>query len=157
MRHALIGLSLLALAGLPAAATTIETRISEEFQEKLEDDYGVREAEILTSTLAKKVEQEFARKGVAPARVVLTIEDAQPNRPTFGQLSDRPGLDGIRSISIGGAHVTGVAYDAAGAEIATLDYDWYETDIDQVIGAGVWHDARWAFNRFARRFAEQLG
>jgi len=89
--------------------------------------------------------------------VVLTIEDAQPNRPTFAQVSSKPGLDPIRSISIGGAKVSGIAYDAAGAEIGTCSYDWYETDIMQVVSATTWTDARSVFARFATRCAKKLG
>jgi hypothetical protein len=50
----------------------------------------------------------------------------------------------------------GIAYSASGAEIGRLDYDWYETDITQALGSTTWTDARWTFDRFARRFAEQL-
>ena len=89
-------------------------------------------------------------------RVVVTIEDAKPNRPTWQQVSEKPGLDPIRSISIGGAHVKGVAYDASGKEIGTLDYDWYETSLSNVIAATTWSDARTSFDRFARRFANKL-
>jgi hypothetical protein len=152
---ALAGLAL-AAAAPAASALTVEAKISAAFQEKLKDDYGVREADVLTRSLASKIESQFARQGVKAERVVVTIEDAKPNRPTFQQVSDRPGLDGMRSISIGGAHVIGVAYDGSGNEIGRLDYDWYETDISNVITATTWSDARWTFDRFARRFADKL-
>ncbi len=156
MRFALIALAGLALAAAPASALTVEAKVSAEFQMKLEDDYGVREAKVLTDTLASKVEAAFARQGVRAERVVVTIEDAKPNRPTMQQISDTPGLDAARSISIGGARVTGTAYDAAGTAIGTLEYDWYETDLSNVIAATTWSDARWSFDRFARRFADRL-
>jgi hypothetical protein len=105
----------------------------------------------------KRVERELGKAGSAAARVVLTIEDAQPNRPTFAQVSNKPGLDPIRSISIGGAKVSGVAYDAAGAEIAACSYDWYESDITQVATASTWTDANSVFARFASRCARKLG
>jgi hypothetical protein len=157
MRFALVALAGLALAAAaPASALTVEAKISPEFQTKLEDDYGVREAQILIKVLTSKVEATFAREGVKAERVVLIIEDAKPNRPTMQQISDTPGLDPIRSISIGGARVSGVAYDASGVPIGTLDYDWYETDLSNVIGSTTWTDARWTFDRFARRFADRL-
>jgi hypothetical protein len=157
MRIVLAALAGLALATAPtASALTVETKMSPAFQEKLEDDYGVREADVLTKALATKIENQFARQGVKAERVVVTIEDAKPNRPTFQQVSDKPGLDPIRSISIGGAHLVGIAYDASGAEIGKLDYDWYETDLSNVIAATTWSDARWTFDRFARRFADKL-
>jgi hypothetical protein len=102
------------------------------------------------------VEATFARQGVKAERVVVTIEDAKPNRPTWQQVSDKPGLDPMRSVSIGGARISGIAYDAAGAEIGSLDYDWYETDLSNVLAANTWSDARVTFDRFARRFADKL-
>lgn len=145
----------LALA-MPASALTVEAKVSAEFQKKLDDDIGVREAKILTDTLSRKISTVFAERGVKADRVVVTIEDAKPNRPTFEQVSNKPGLDPMRSISVGGAHVTGIAYDAAGAEIGRLDYDWYETNLENVVAATTWTDARTAFDRFTRRFAEKL-
>ncbi|MBI1341045.1 hypothetical protein GC169_12660 [bacterium] len=155
MRTALLAVAGFALLGAPAHALSVETRISAAFEEKLKDDYGLREADILKQALAAKIERRLA---AAPNvdRVVVTIEDAVPNRPTFGQLNDEPSLDLVRSFSIGGARVTGVAYDAAGREIGSLDYDWYETDITQAIGSTTWTDARWVFDRFARKFAKEL-
>jgi hypothetical protein len=157
MRTILAALAGLAILAAPAAsALTVETRMSADFQKKLDKDYGIREANILTTALTSKIENQFARQGVKADRVVVTIEDAKPNRPTFQQVSDKPGLDPIRSISIGGAHLVGIAYDASGKEIGTLDYDWYETDLSNVIAATTWSDARWTFDRFARRFADKL-
>jgi hypothetical protein len=146
----------LALAALPASALTVETVIAPEFQEKLEDDYGVREADVLSKTLVRRVTEQFTRRGVPVDKVVVTILDAKPNKPTFQQVADRSGLDPIRSFSIGGAKLSGVAFDASGKEIGRLDYDWYETDITRSVNSTTWSDARWAFDRFARRFATKL-
>lgn len=152
---ALVGIAFTALAPV-ASALTVETKIAPEFQTKLEKDYGVREADILSKALVSKIESQFARQGVKADRVVVTIHDAKPNRPTMQQISEKVGLDPIRSISIGGAKLSGVAYDASGAEVGALDYKWYETDISQVLGQSTWSDARWSFDRFARRFADKL-
>lgn len=158
MRIATIAVS--AIAGLlmasPAMALTVETKVSTDFQKKLEDDIGVRETPVLTEILTSKIEKAFAAKGVKADRVVVTIEDAKPNRPTWEQVSNKPGLDPMRSISIGGARVTGIAYDASGKEIGTIDYNWYETDLNNVIAATTWSDARTSFDRFANRFAAKL-
>jgi hypothetical protein len=151
---ALAGLSILAAPA--ASALTVETKMSVDFQKKLDKDYGVRESEVLTTALVSKIERQFASRGVKADRVVVTIEDAKPNRPTWQQVSDKPGLDAMRSISIGGAHLVGVAYDASGKELGTYDYDWYETDISNVVGYNTWSDARSSFDRFARRFADKL-
>lgn len=144
------------LLAAPAAALTVEAKVSPEFQKKLDDDIGARETRVLTEALTNKVSNIFNSRGINAARVVVTIEDAKPNRPTFEQVSSKPGLDAMRSISLGGARVTGVAYDAAGKEIGTLDYDWYESDLSNTVGSTTWTDARTAFDRFSRRFADKL-
>lgn len=158
MRIATVAIS--ALAGLlmasPALALTVEAKVSTEFQKKLDDDIGVRESKVLTDTLTKKVTTIFEQKGVKADRVVVTIEDAKPNHPTFEQVSNKPGLDPIRSVSVGGARVTGVAYDASGNQIGTIDYDWYESSLANVFPGSVWSDANHTFDRFARRFADKL-
>lgn len=155
LRKLLVAGAALALIA-PASAVTVEVTQSEAFQEKLAEEYGEREAAVLARHLEGKITAAFEKAGVEADRVTVTIEDAKPNRPTFMQTGSRIGLDPIRSFSIGGAKVSGVAYDASGAKIGELEYDWYETDISQVVGYSTWHDARWAFDRFARKFANSL-
>lgn len=151
-------LSALALAiGIGAAhATTIEVTYSEDFAEKLEDDYGVREGETLSKEIVEDIEQQFDRHGLDPARVAVVIEDAKPNRPTMEQLSRRPGLDPFRSISLGGMDLTGTVFDAEGNVLAEVQYDWFERDLRDVQTASTWWDARRASDRFSRRLAEAL-
>ena len=158
MRIAALAASALAgiLLAAPALAVTVETKMSPEFQEKLEDDIGVREAKVLSDVLTRKITSIFADRGVSADKVVVTIEDARPNKPTMEQVSNKPGLDPINSVSIGGAKLSGIAYDAAGAEIGRFDYRWYETDISNVIAVSTWTDARSTFDKFARRFADKL-
>lgn len=158
MRIAALAASALAgiLLAAPAFAVTVETKMSPEFQEKLEDDIGVREAKVLSDVLTRKITSIFADRGVTADKVVVTIEDARPNKPTMEQVSNKPGLDPINSVSIGGAKLSGIAYDAAGAEIGRFDYRWYETDISNVIAVSTWTDARSTFDKFARRFADKL-
>ncbi len=158
MRIAALAISAFAALAMamPAAALTVEAKVSTEFQEKLVDDLGVRESKVLTDTLTRKITDVFAQRGVNADRVVVTIEDAKPNRPTWEQVSNKPGLDPMRSISIGGARVNGIAYDASGKEVGRLDYDWYETNLENVVASTTWTDARTAFDRFSRRFADQL-
>lgn len=154
---ALAATALAAIAmAMPASALTVEAKVSTEFQKKLDDDLGAREAKVLTDSLSTKITNAFKARGVKAERVVVTIEDAMPNRPTFTQVSNKPGLDPFRSISIGGARVSGTAYDAAGNEIGKLDYKWYETDLANTVGSTTWTDARTSFDRFASRFADKL-
>ncbi|MEP7210222.1 MAG: hypothetical protein ABI740_05235, partial [Alphaproteobacteria bacterium] len=98
-----------ALVAAPAFAVTVETKFSPEFQKKLDKDLGVREGEVLSDSLSRKIERIFDRKGVKADHVVVTIDDAVPNRPTMGQVSNKLGLDPIRSIGIGGAKLSGLA------------------------------------------------
>ncbi len=158
MRIAALAASALAgiLLAAPALAVTVETKISPEFQEKLEDDIGVREARVLSDALSRKITAIFADRGITADKVVVTIEDARPNKPTMEQVSNKPGLDAMRSISLGGAKLSGIAYDAAGAEIGRFDYRWYESDLRNVVAASTWTDARSTFDKFARRFADKL-
>jgi hypothetical protein len=155
MKKVLFTAALLALAPI-AGATTVNVSYSEDFAEKLIDDYGEREGVKLSEEITEDLIREFEKKGVSVARIDVMIIDAQPNRPTFKQLGDRPGLDAIRSISIGGMSLEGTAYDAEGNVLGTKQYDWFETDIRDAVGAGTWTDARRASDRFARRFATDL-
>lgn len=156
MRLALVAIAGFVLAAAPAFAVTVDTKFSPEFQKKLDKDLGIREADVLSDSLSRRIEKSFAREGVQADHVVVTIVDAVPNRPTFGQVSKRIGLDPIHSIGVGGAKLTGTAYDASGKEIGSFDYDWYETDISQVFGYATWTDAEQTFSRFANRFAKKL-
>jgi hypothetical protein len=144
------------LMASPALALTVETKMSTAFQEKLDDDIGVREARVLSDALTQKLTRVFTEQGVKAEKIVVTIEDARPNRPTMEQVSQKPGLDSMRSISLGGAKLSGIAYDAAGNEIGRFDYRWYETDLSNVVAATTWSDARSTFDKFARRFADKL-
>lgn len=146
-----------ALALLPvAAATEVSVSFSEDFAEELADNYGEREGERLTEDIVDDLTKAFDRAGVEPARVDITIINAKPNRPTFQQLSDTPGLDAFRSVSIGGMKLEGTAYDEAGNVLATEEYGWFENNIRDVFGNAVWSDANRASRRFATKLAKQL-
>ena len=149
-------LALLMLAAAPvAAASEIAVSYSPEFTEKLADDYGMKEGEVLAGRIQRDLTRELAKAGVDVARVDVTILDAKPSRPTFKQGSDKPGLDMFRSVSIGGMELKAVAFDASGAPAGELEYDWYEHDIRNA-GLTTWHDASRASSRFASRFAKDL-
>ena len=149
------GLFALAFAfGVAAHATTIEVTYSEDFAEMLEDEYGVREGEMLSKEIVEDIEEAFTKRGVEAVRVTVIIEDAKPNRPTFEQLSARPGLDPIRSVSLGGMDLSGTVFDAEGEVVAEVQYDWFENDIRNARAVSTWWDARRASDRFARRLAE---
>ena len=81
------------------------------------------------------------------AQIVLELADAQPNRPTFKQMADRPGLS-FESFGIGGARIEGHAIAPNGV-MTPLSYSYYEPDIRYARLAGTWSDAEWAIERFA--------
>ncbi|RIJ16215.1 hypothetical protein D1227_05030 [Henriciella mobilis] len=149
--------SLAAAVIVPAAAASeISITYSAEFQEKLESDYGAKEGDRLSKEIRSDLERELRKANVDPARISVIIVDAKPNRPTMQQMSDEPGLDMLRSKSIGGMDLEGTAYNASGEAVAELQYDWYETNIQMVGATGVWGDAKRASSRFAKKFAEKL-
>ncbi|MEO0608026.1 MAG: hypothetical protein AAFY82_07325 [Pseudomonadota bacterium] len=146
-----------ALALLPvAAATEVAVSYSDDFAEELTENYGEREGERLRQDITKDLDQAFEKAGVTAARVEIVIVDAKPNRPTFEQLSGKPGLDPIRSISIGGMELSGTAFDAEGNVLAAQDYEWFQNNIRDVVGFSTWGDANRASRRFARKMADQL-
>ncbi len=138
-----------------AAATEINVSYAPEFSETLVEEYGVKEGEYLSGRVRKDLERELAKAGGDVARVDVVILDAKPSRPTFKQGGDEPGLDMLRSVSLGGMKLQAVAYDASGAASEPFEYKWYEHDI-RYAGLTTWHDARRASSRFASRFAKTL-
>ena len=137
----LVPLAALALLAAPAAlAGQINVTFSPEFTEELNDEYGMREAK---------------KAGLDIARIDVTILDAKPNKPTFKQLGDTPGLDYGGSKSIGGMKLSATAFDASGNATGELTYDWYENDI-RYAGISTWQDAKRASDRFARKFVKEL-
>ena len=139
-----------------AAATEVTVTYSEDFAEDLAEDYGEREGSVLTEEIIEDLNRALTKAEISPARVDVTINDARPNRPTMEQTRKKPGLDMFRSKSLGGMDLTGTAYDADGNVIGEITYDWYETDIRDVFGAGTWSDANRASNRFAKKLAKSL-
>jgi len=155
MKTAIAAIAALALLPI-AAAAEVNVSYSEDFTEELADNYGDREGPILAKEITEDLDRAFAKAGIDPARVDVTIIDAKPNRPTFDQLRHTPGLDMHRSRSIGGMKLQATAYDADGNVLGSKEYGWFENDIRQVIGAATWTDAKRASDRFARKFAKDL-
>jgi len=156
---ALIASVALGAAAKAAPITLDPVEIGTDLAEKA-DDYGQRELDYLTEELTEEVTERLTREGHMVAedgeiRIVLTLENAWPNRPTHEQLSDRPGLL-IQSISLGGASVSAVLFDASGAQIGEIEYSWRTHRISESVGRSTWSDAERTFDRFARNLAEEL-
>jgi len=145
--------ALLASASVALAApASVTVSVGPELQKKFDKDYGVREAQLLTADLQSSVEKSLAKSGALDgARVELILTDVKPNRPTFKQMADTPGLS-MESFGIGGAAIEGRIVAADGTE-SPVSYRWYETDIRNSYANWIWHDAEWTFDRFARRLA----
>jgi hypothetical protein len=136
-----------------AAPAAVTVSLSPDLQKTFERTYGVREAQELTGDLRAKVQKQLARTGAYDGgRIELTLTDAKPNRPTFKQMADRPGLS-MESFGVGGAAIEGRIVAADGAE-RPIAYRWYESDIRQAHGHWTWSDATWTFDRFARSLAK---
>ena len=140
--------------GFAASAHALELNISlsEEFQEKIDETYGQREADYLIERLTRDVTRELS--GSSLTRVDIVIEDARPNRPTFKELGARPGLS-LQSIAIGGADLSASIFDADGGLLTTIEYDWYENDIENAVGSATWTDAKRAMSRFSRKLRDE--
>ena len=133
-----------------AAPATVTVSVAPELQKTFDKTYGAREASELTADLKASVEKTLARSNAHEgARIELILTDAKPNRPTFKQLSDKPGLS-MESFGVGGAAIKGKIVSADGTE-KPLSYRWYETDIREASYSWIWSDAEWTFDRFARR------
>ena len=135
------------------AQPAVIVTVGPELHAKAEKTYGVREVDRLAADLQATVERRLARAGALEgARVELVLVDAKPNRPTFKQLGDTPGLS-MQSLGIGGARIEGRVVSADGS-VRPIAYRWYENDIREAIGSTTWSDANWTFDRFAHRLAK---
>ena len=147
---------LLSASAALAAPASVNVTISPELQSKAVKKYGVRDVNELAASLKKSVEYELNRSGAYDgAKIDLVLADAKPNRPTFKQMGDRPGLS-FESFSIGGAKITGTATAANGA-VTPLAYNWYESDIRWAQYNATWTDAYTTFQRFAHKLATRKG
>lgn len=149
---------LAALAALAAASPAlaapaqVQVTIGPKLHTEAVRHLGVTDVNRLADRLKQQVERELARTGVLEgARVELTLVDVKPSRPTFKQLSDKPGLS-YESVSLGGAAIEGRAIAVDGA-VTPLRYQWYENDIRWANTRVTWSDADTAFDHFARRLA----
>lgn len=144
----------LAVAATPALAdpASINVAIGPELQQKA-GELGRREVQQQADRLALVVGRALARDGgLDGARIELVLTDIRPNRPTFQQMADRPGLDGHRSRSTGGAAIEGQITTADG-RVVPVRYDWFSSNLADVWGVGVWQDADRAYHRLAVNLA----
>ncbi len=148
---ALAATALLASAPLAMAApTSVSVTVGPALREKAAKTYGVRDIDELAARLRTDVVRTLAKTGAYDgARIELVLADAVPNRPTFKQMGDKPGLS-MDSFGVGGARIEGQAIAADGAT-TPLRYSHYETDIREAQGRATWTDAERTISQFARR------
>jgi len=147
--------AVLAFSASPAMAepVLISVSLGPDLQDKAEE-LGPREVQEQADRLAELVGRALAREGdLDGARIELVLTDLRPNRPTFQQLADRPGLDGHLSRSIGGATIEGQITTADGRTLP-VQYDWYSHSLADVRGFTTWQDADRAYRRLADNLAD---
>jgi hypothetical protein len=114
---------------------------------------GERDVQRQADRLAELVSRALSSNGALDgARVHLVLTDLKPNRPTFQQVSDRPGLSALESISIGGATIEGEVITADGRRLP-VRLARYSHSLQDVQGYGTWQDADRAFSRLAANLA----
>lgn len=144
-----------AVAAAPATAEPLSVNVTlgPDLQ-KQADELGPRDVRDQADRLAEVVRRALAHdRDLDGAEIDLVLTDLKPNRPTFQQMALRPGLDGHRSISIGGATIEGRITTADG-RVLPVRYDWYSSNISQIRGYTTWQDADHAYQRLARNLAE---
>lgn len=158
LKFALVSAAALSFAGAAFADAPQMTSISfsPEFQTSLDEEYGAREGEYLRSTVEHAVARALARRGATPGLTIdVSIIDADPNRPTFEQMGATPGLDGFRSISIGGAELHAVLRDANGVVVSEVSHQRYNHSLADLTGAETtWSEANSAIRQFANKVAD---
>ncbi len=138
----------LAVAAMAQAQPRVTVTVGPHLERQVEE-LGQREVNDQIGRLQTTVEQALQQRYPgATAELVLT--DLKPNRPTREQIRATPGLDPIRSISIGGAAIKGQIVTADGQRLP-VDYSYFSDNLRDVRGYGVWRDADRAFERLGDR------
>lgn len=154
--------SALALAlAAPAVAAPVTVKpvsIDAELQKEFEDNYGEREIAVLQRAIESALAHELTAAGAtvsdgAPVVIETTLVNVKPSRPTFQQATDKPGLDIIRSVSLGGAELRARVVRADGTTLSEVNHEWYEYNLEYSNALTTWSDAR----RAIRRFADKVG
>src|SRR5450432_1998286 len=124
VEFALFGL--VAATSAVAAGPPISVTLAPALTEHLDKSLGVEEGPVL-----QRIVTEAVTKAVMPdrcpeaARIDVTVIEADPTHPTRRQLLDQPGLDFLRSKSIGGAELSAKVFNADGRVIGTVSYRRY--------------------------------
>ncbi|MDQ8027827.1 MAG: hypothetical protein REJ23_03805, partial [Brevundimonas sp.] len=116
------------VAGAAAAQPSVNVTLGDKLQDKTEE-LGAREVQEQADRLAELVSRALADDAsLSGARIDLVLTELKPNRPTFQQAFDQPGLDTMRSISIGGAAIEGQITRADGT-VQPVRYRWFSNNL----------------------------
>lgn len=143
-------LALVATLAAPALAQTpqVTVTVGGDLTEQVED-LGQRDVDRQLVRLQSVVERRLARdRALDGATINLVITDLKPNRPTWQQAIDKPGLSIMDSISIGGATIEGEVITADGQRLP-VRYSRYSPSLADVYGFTTWQDADRAYDRLA--------
>jgi hypothetical protein len=159
LRAAFALLGLLAATTAVAGSPPITVTFAPALAERLDRLLGLEEGPVL-----QRIVTEAVAKAIAPdrcgdtARIDITLRQADPSHPTRRQLVDQPGLDFLRSKSIGGATISAKVFNADGQVIDTVDYQRYPPTLQfGSVAADTWSDARLAIDDFAAKLASDCG
>ena len=156
VRNAMLVLAALSAVSMAHAegGATVHVAVSSALETHSEI-LGRRELDELRSNLKDSVLRALQHSGggvLQPREIDLVIEDAKPNRPTAEELGRKAGLS-MRSLSVGGARISGQVIDARGVS-HPLDFSYYATDLRDSRGAATWTDADRAFDLVGERIAQ---
>ncbi|MFC5342783.1 hypothetical protein ACETK8_06500 [Brevundimonas staleyi] len=141
-------LALAAVLAAPAMAQQVTVTVGGDLTDKVEE-LGQRDVDRQIERLQSVVERRLARENALQgATVNLVLTDLKPNRPTWQQAADKPGLSIIDSISIGGATIEGEIVTADGQTLP-VRYSRYSSSLADVQGYTTWQDADRAYDRLA--------
>lgn len=154
-----------ALLGLVAATTAmaagppVTVTLAPSLSERLDKSLGAEEGPVLQRIVTEAVTKAVtADRCPDAARVEVSVTDADPTHPTRQQLLDQPGLDFLRSRSIGGAALSAKMFNADGHVTGSLSYRRYPPTLGLgSMAAETWSDARLAIDRFAAKLAADCG
>ena len=147
-------LSVLSFSG--RALEVVEVNFSETFSDSLENEFGMREAEILREIIARDLYRVDRKTKIPFSRAVVTIEAAKPNKPTLEQLSGNPGLSYSGSFGVGGMTLNAIFTDSNGRTSRAIHESWFGDDIQSATHLGTWGDARRASRRFAKKLKKAI-
>ena len=151
-----------ALAAPDTPRPAITVTFAPPVETKLREQFGSKEADVLRQDVIERVGESLLKASLAnPGLGALTAEvqftDLASTHPTREQSFEQPGLDPLRSKSVGGAALHGTVHDANGKEVASLTMKRFAPDLTTISASGdAWADARITIRMFASKLGAAL-